>query len=277
MSPAISVIMSVYNENIDQLRRSIESILDQTFQDFEFIIVLDNPNNLDAERLIFNFQKVDKRIVFLRNEKNFWLPFSLNKAIRISKWTYLARMDSDDFSTQNRLFQQFNYLENHSDIDLLFTGWIEIDERLNRLTRIPKKQWFIEIKKFFFIKSMILHPTLMCRKEVFKHVEYPLTERPEDFILFLELIKRWCKFDVIEEVLFEYSVQNYDIALKFKKINIFSKNFLPYLLQNYYYYTNIYFWFLVFRVAIEYILSRNFLIFKFFYMILFKRLKHFFI
>lgn len=71
MSPAISVIMSVYNENIDQLRRSIESILDQTFQDFEFIIVLDNPNNLDAERLIFNFQKVDKRIVFLRNEKNF--------------------------------------------------------------------------------------------------------------------------------------------------------------------------------------------------------------
>ncbi len=271
MKIGISVIMSVYNENINQLEKSIYSILNQDFWNFEFIIVLDNPNNSDAKKYILNIR--DQRIIFLENTQNKWLPFSLNKAIKISKWKYIARMDADDVSDTERFKKQFNYLENNNKIDLLFTGWSEIDEKSNKLLRIPQKKWFKNINKYFFLKSMILHPTLMCKSEVLKNYNYPLTQRPEDFILFLDLIKKWYHFDIIEEDLFLYTIQKYDIKLKFNKINIYSKNFLPVLLQHQFYYKNVYFWYYVLRIFIEYILSRNFVIFKLFYVKLFHLIK----
>lgn len=267
----ISVIMSVYNENINQLEKSIYSILNQNFWNFEFIIVLDNPNNIDAKKYILNIK--DLRIIFLENIKNEWLPFSLNKAIKISKWKYIARMDADDISNIERFQKQFNYLEQNNTVDLLFTGWSEIDEKSNKLLRIPQKKWFKNIKKYFFLKSMILHPTLMCKTDVLKNNNYPVTQRPEDFILFLDLIKKWYKFDVLEEDLFLYTIQNYDIKLKFNKIHIYSKNFLSVLLKNKFYFKNIYFWYYVLRIFIEYLLSRNFVIFKLFYVKLFHLIK----
>ena len=271
MNIDISVIMSVYNENINQLEKSIYSILNQNFWNFEFIIVLDNPNNIDAKKYILNIK--DKRIIFLENTKNEWLPFSLNKAIEIAKWKYIARMDADDISELDRFSKQYYYLEQNNTVDLLFTGWSEIDEKSNKLLRIPQKKWFKNIKKYFFLKSMILHPTLMCKADVLKNNKYPVTQRPEDFILFLELIKEWYTFDIIEEDLFLYTIQNYDINLKFKKISIFSKNFLPILLKNKYYYFDIYFWYFVFRIFVEFLLSRNIIIFRLLYVKLFNIIK----
>jgi len=269
----ISVIMSVYNETETQLNKSILSIINQTFSNFEFIIILDNPNNIIAKNTILSFLKNDNRIIFFENEENKWLPFSLNIAINKSNWKYLARMDADDYSEPSRLEKQFFYLENNKKIDLLFTWWTEIDEKWHKFLRIPKEKWFINIKKYFFIKSMILHPTMMCKSKILKNNKYPITERPEDFILFLGLIKKWYKFWVLEDNLFLYTVQKYNLKLKFKKINIYSKNFLPVLLKSKYYYLNIYFWYFVIRVFIEYIFSRNYFIFKLFYIKLFKLVK----
>lgn len=267
----ISVIMSIYNESENQLKKSINSILGQSFKEFEFIIVLDNPNNLKAKKYINNIH--DDRIIFLENNENKGLPYSLNKAIHISKWKYIARMDADDESFLTRFEKQFLYLESYNDVDLLFTGWTEIDEKSIKLIRIPKKIWFKKINKYFFLKSMILHPTLMCKSKVLKQYNYPITQRPEDFILFLDLIKAWYKFDILEENLFLYSIQKYDILLKFKKINIFSKNFLPVLANNYHYYLNIYYWYFMLRIIVEYLLSRNILVFKLFYLKLFNIIK----
>ena len=146
----ISVIMSVYNENINQLEKSIYSILNQNFWNFEFIIVLDNPDNLIAKEYISNI--ADQRIIFLQNKENKWLPFSLNKAIDISHWNYIARMDADDVSQLNRFSKQFHYLEQNNTVDLLFTGWSEIDEKSEKLRRIPEKKWFQNMKKYFFLK-----------------------------------------------------------------------------------------------------------------------------
>lgn len=267
----VSIIMSVYNETIEQLEKSIYSILNQNFSNFEFIIVLDNPSNIAAKEFIFNI--TDKRIIFLQNESNKWLPFSLNKAINISRWKYIARMDADDISGRDRLSKQFYYLEENNTVDLLFTGWSEIDEKWNKLLRVPQKNWFKNIQKYFFLKSMILHPTLMCKTDILKKHKYPVTERPEDFILFLDLIKQWYDFDVLEENLFQYTIQNYDLELKFKKINTYSKNYLPILLKNTYYYRNIYFWYYILRIVVEYLLSRNFFLFKLFYIHLFNFIK----
>lgn len=269
----VSVIMSVYNENYEQLEKSILSIINQSYNNLEIIIILDNPENVIAKNIISNFKNHDNRIKLFENEINKWLPFSLNKAIKESKWKYLVRMDADDESSLNRIEKQLYFLENNKNIDLLFTWWTEIDEKWNKFLRIPEKKWFKNIKKYFFIKSMILHPTLMCKKEVLKENNYPITDRPEDFILFLELIKKWYSFDVLEEDLYLYSIQNYNLELKFNKINIYSKNFLPVLLKNKFYFTNIYFWYYVLRIFIEYLLSRNLTIFKLFYIKLFNLFK----
>lgn len=86
--PFVSVIMSVYNEPLEILTESIESVLNQTYTDFEFIIVIDNPNFLEARFLIESFAKKDNRIKFFVNKTNLGLSKSLNKAISIAKGTY---------------------------------------------------------------------------------------------------------------------------------------------------------------------------------------------
>ncbi len=101
MAEKISVIMSVYKEPEEQLRSSIESILKQTYSNFEFIIILDNPEEKWREDLINSYH--DNRIKFYVNEKNFGLTNSLNKALTYATGDYVARMDADDISMPDRL------------------------------------------------------------------------------------------------------------------------------------------------------------------------------
>lgn len=89
--PLVSVIMSVYNETELILRAAIESILEQTFTDFEFIIVMDSPENETNKKILSEYSKLDERICLLFNEKNEGLTFSLNKALENAKGKYVAR------------------------------------------------------------------------------------------------------------------------------------------------------------------------------------------
>ena len=107
-NPAISVIMTAYNTE-KYIKEAIESILNQTFKDFEFIIVDDG--STDNTRLIIEeYAKKDRRIKILYNKKNLGIVKSLNKAIAIAKGKYIARMDSDDVSKLNRLEKQFVFM-----------------------------------------------------------------------------------------------------------------------------------------------------------------------
>lgn len=99
----ISVVMSIYNENIDEIKASIDSILNQTYENIEFIIILDNPTRLDINVLLTEYQKNDTRIKVIYNQKNEGLALSLNKGLEIATGEYIARMDSDDISLQDRL------------------------------------------------------------------------------------------------------------------------------------------------------------------------------
>jgi len=127
-NPKISVVMTTYREPEEYLRKSIESILNQTFEDFEFIIVLDDPNNERNEKLIEEYAKKDNRIVFLKNERNLGRGASRNRAIDIAKGKYIAIIDADDIALPERLEKQFNFLEENEDVDLLFTWAYWIDE-----------------------------------------------------------------------------------------------------------------------------------------------------
>ena len=95
---SISVIMGVYNQNDEKvLREAVDSILNQTFKDFEFIIY-DDGSQPDAALILEKIKKIDPRIVLIGQEKNHGLAFSLNACIEQARGKYIARMDADDIS-----------------------------------------------------------------------------------------------------------------------------------------------------------------------------------
>jgi glycosyltransferase involved in cell wall biosynthesis len=112
--PAISVIMPVFNsENF--LSVSIESILKQSFKNFEFIIINDGSSD-NSEKIILNFLKKDQRIIYIKNTKNYGISKSLNIGIKKSKGKFICRMDADDISHYQRLEIQKNFLQKNPNI-----------------------------------------------------------------------------------------------------------------------------------------------------------------
>ena len=99
----VSVIMSAFNEEIEYIQLAIDSILNQTFKDFEFIIILDNPSNETLKNYLISRKQEDCRIKFYANEKNIGLANCLNKGISLAKGDLICRMDADDISLPNRL------------------------------------------------------------------------------------------------------------------------------------------------------------------------------
>ena len=94
----ISVVMSTYKEPIEYIEQSINSILNQTYRDIEFVIIVDNPDNAEHIEYIQNRMSGDSRIKLSINEKNCGLTESLNRAIALARGTFIARMDADDIA-----------------------------------------------------------------------------------------------------------------------------------------------------------------------------------
>ena len=245
-NPIISVLMSVYNEPEEYLRKSIESILNQTFKDFEFIIILDNPKNKKAEEIIKEYQKYDKRIVFIKNEKNLGLAASLNRGIDIAKGVYIARMDADDISFPERLERQFKYMEKNKDVDLLFSWVYFIDEKDKVLKEFrPSKEKVKNLRKYFFKEHLLVHPTLMVKYTILKNNKYDESQKnSQDFELWMRLITKGYKFDVVEEFLLKYRIPNKENSGKrIKKQQRYSYYSLKALWKNKkYYWKDINFW-----------------------------------
>ena len=263
-NPEISIIMSIYNETYQSINVAVNSILKQTFRNFELILVNDNPENINTKKNIELISKKDSRILVIKNDCNRGLGYSLNVAIQKSSADIIARMDTEDKSLPERLAKQIFFMKTYNNIDLLFTQWIDINERDESVTRKPYKRDFINIKKSFFIKSLLMHPTLMARKKVFIDHPYQEMGRPEDIVLWLKLIRKKYIFDIIEEPLYIYKIDRINVVRRFKKTQSSSRNLLPYLVrESKYYWSNIYFWLFFIRTIFEYIVSRNLFIFNF--------------
>ena len=124
---AISVVMSVFKEPLDWIELSINSIRNQSFSDFEFIIVNDNITDIPLKSFLSKLQNIDPRIIILENHENLGLTKSLNRALAIAKGKYIARMDADDISFNQRFQIQFDYLEDKRDYILVGGQNIIID------------------------------------------------------------------------------------------------------------------------------------------------------
>lgn len=209
----ISVIMSTYKEDERLLRESIESILNQTYRDFEYIIILDYPDNDVHKSVIEEYAFKDNRIHFYINEKNMGLTDSLNRGLSLCHGEYIARMDADDISLPNRLERQMKYLEkNHYD---LIGGITEmINENGSLLYSIksvptdPKK-----INKALRYSQCIAHPTWLGRKEVFeKNAGYRHMPLCEDYDFTLRAVLNGFVVSNLNEAVLKYRMTSNSIS-----------------------------------------------------------------
>ncbi|MGA2295922.1 MAG: glycosyltransferase [FCB group bacterium] len=222
-APLVSVVMPVYKEPEPVLRKSIDSILNQTFMDFEFIIVLDAPDNLDAIKLIEDYSKNEKRIKLLFNEKNLGVSATLNRGIKEAKGKYIARQDADDESLPDRLEKQVSAFLYAPDIDVIGTAIEYIDEKNNILMeRFYKEEVGKEIKRF----NPVAHPSLMLKKDLFEkfglYDESILSKHVEDYDLWLRFYLGGVKFKNINQILYKYYQGKENIKSKNTKRQLFN-------------------------------------------------------
>ena len=164
--PKVSVIMSTFNSKEEHLRSSIESILNQSYKDIELIIVNDGSQFKDIE-IIKSYD--DNRIVLINNEKNIGLAASLNKAIKMSRGEYIARMDSDDVSLKRRIEKQVKFMEKNPHIDIVGTyARFFGDSKKVSLTPLINMR---EIYIMLLMETTLLHPTVMIRKSFIEQNE----------------------------------------------------------------------------------------------------------
>ncbi len=115
-TPKVSVLTPIYNTNPRHLRECVESILNQTFTDFEFLILNDSPDNIEIEKIVLEYAKHDKRVKYIKNEHNVGISRSRNRLLELAQGEYLAIFDHDDISLPTRLEQEVNILDNHPEI-----------------------------------------------------------------------------------------------------------------------------------------------------------------
>lgn len=184
-NPTISVIMSVYNGK-EYLRESIESILNQTFTDFEFIIIDDGSTD-NSLKIIQKFN--DTRIRIIENKNNIGLTKSLNKALQQATGKYIARQDADDISLPNRFKEQVNYLNNHPEIVLLGTNIYLIDENSKIIGKriTSEKPNINKLKK----KNQFTHGSVMYKNEIISQLGgyNELFKYSQDYELWLRITK----------------------------------------------------------------------------------------
>ena len=160
--PVVSVLFSVYN-GADYLREAINSILNQTYREFEFIIIDDG--STDATPQILD-EFTDTRIIRLRNDQNLGLVISLNKALAVAKGKIIARMDADDISLPDRFQKQLAYLERHPEVGVLGTAMNQVGaggELISVL--VPPTEHAVILWQTLF-SCAIFHATVMMRRSV---------------------------------------------------------------------------------------------------------------
>lgn len=186
------------------LRPAMESILNQTFTDFEFIVVDDGSTDRTCE-IVRSYE--DPRIRLARNESKLGLARTLNKGVELAAGQYIARMDSDDISLPERLARQVVFMDAHREVDACGTFATDIDPAGNIIgdrPRILGKQ----LEYFYWIPVPIIHPTAMMRAGVLKNLRYKTDVLVEDFDLWLRLVKAGHKLSNLPEYLFLYRVHD---------------------------------------------------------------------
>ena len=198
-TPKISVIIPVYNDE-RYIQQTIQSVLDQTFTDFELILVDDASTDRSVE-IMKNFD--DPRIHVFINEKNLGIVGSLNKAISLSKAAIIARLDHDDMCYPTRLEKQYNFLEVHPEIGLVGAGIQEIDSEGKKVgsPRIHLSEPYL-LKYWLHFEVLLSSPATTFRRSIIEKAGgfNPAAELAEDYDLYTRFVK-YCDLSNLSEPL----------------------------------------------------------------------------
>lgn len=215
-NPKVTILMPVYNGE-KYLREAIESILNQSFADFELLVI--NDGSTDSSVKIIEAYS-DFRIRLVHNEKNLKLIATLNKGIDLARGEYIARMDCDDVSHPERLEKQVKFMDSHPEIGIC-SSWADyIDETGNVIGQLQNPTGDL-LQKTFWRPSPIIHAACMAKSNLFRENKFdPEYCHAEDYELWLRLYEQ-TKFFNIDEYLYRIrfhgdrvSVQQREFQLK---------------------------------------------------------------
>jgi len=214
----ITVIMSVLNGE-RYLKQSIESILNQTFEDFDFIIINDGSTDKSWD-IITYFSRKDERIVPI-NQKNIGLTASLEKAMTLCKSDYVVRQDADDYSYPNRFEEQINFMDKNPEVALLGTGALILDEHLRkRVVHGEQKHELLDWEMLF--SNCYIHSSSMIRLSSLKKVELNYGKIPKEFQKFAKDLNPYGPSQ--DYLLFGLIARYFPIAQLYEPLVVFRKH-----------------------------------------------------
>lgn len=203
-SPKISVVMPAYNAE-KYIGEAIESILHQTFSDFELIIIDDGSIDWTRE-IIEQYVQKDPRVIWIKNEKNMQISATLNRGVQFARGEYIARMDADDRSVPDRFEKQVVFLDDNLDIGIVWWSM----QLFNSKWIIWIRKYYLndaEIRKHLFFFSPFCHPSIMMRRDLVREVWGYGRDMVyvEDYDLYFKLGRK-TKFANLAEVMLQYRV-----------------------------------------------------------------------
>jgi glycosyltransferase involved in cell wall biosynthesis len=199
--------MAVFNGE-KYLSEAIESILTQTYSNFEFLIINDGSTD-KTEDIILSYS--DNRIRYIRNANNLKLIASLNIGLSCAKGVYIARMDADDVALPSRLERQVAKLEENPNIGLLGSFVETLGLFSNYEIKFLTDHDNIRLKLFF--NNYLNHPSVMIRRDVLvqNHIQYESFLHAEDYLLWLRLAS-CCQIEILPEILLKYRIHGENIS-----------------------------------------------------------------
>ena len=208
--PEVSVIMPVYNGE-KYIRESMDSVINQTHKDFEFIIINDCSSD-NTENIIKSYN--DNRIKYVKNKKNLGVALSLNKGLNLATGKYIARMDADDISLPYRFEEQIKYLKENKECDICSGDIIEFDDNGNEQLHVYSHD-NSNIMVDLLFDSPIVHPAVMMRSSIKEKIDlyYDIQyEKAEDFELWARISDK-VRIDNLNKVLLKYRIHNLQVSV----------------------------------------------------------------
>ncbi len=199
--------MPVFNGE-KYLSKAIESILNQSFTEFEFLIIDDGSFD-NSIKIIKKYAVIDSRIKIIRNRRNLGLTKSLNKAILLSKGEFIARQDVDDISLPNRIEKSISFLEKNPEFAFCGTNGLNKQNKLENLIDFTE---FKDIWKNLIAKNCFIHPSILIRKDILEKFGYF-----DESYSFGQDYELWCRL-----------IYKYNLRAKNLKEKLIIKNVLPY-------------------------------------------------
>ncbi len=209
--PKVSVIMSVYNGEA-YLKEAMDSILAQTYENWECIVINDCSSDNTAP-ILEGYKIKDKRVQVFHNEKNLRLPASLNRALKLASGKYIVRMDGDDLCRSDRLERQVAFMEEHPELSIVSCRYFGLKGDKAFPASMQRSGTAARTKALFLFFNPILHPGVIARREIFAEKGYDEAYScTEDLELWIRLLQEGKNIAVQDDYLMLYRLHKNQVT-----------------------------------------------------------------